>query len=85
MAYKDWKEKIDKFEVIDVRGRNLDFLIQIKEKASTLKNGEGLHIIQSFDPLPLYTVMTLMGYEHQTEKTSDREYHVWFCRVKKGD
>ena len=35
MAYKDWKEKIDKFEVIDVRGRKLDFLIQIKEKATT--------------------------------------------------
>ena len=50
-----------------------------------MKNGEGLHIIQTFEPVPLYPVLALMGFEHHTEKVSGSEYHVWFYRVRKGE
>lgn len=48
----------------------------------TLARGEGLEIIQSFDPIPLYEVMEDLGYEHHTEKTGDAEYHAYFYRTE---
>ncbi len=47
--------------------------------------GEGLHIIQTFEPHPLYAVMEGLGYEHHTEQRSEAEFHVWFCRVEKKE
>ena len=46
--------------------------------------GEGLQIIQTFEPHPLYAVMEGLGYEHHTEQRSEAEFHVWFCRVEKN-
>ena len=85
MSYENWKDKIDTFEVMDVRGKKMDFFPALKEKAAALKNGEGLHIIQTFEPVPLYPVLALMGFEHHTEKTGGSECHVWFYRVRKGE
>lgn len=85
MSYESWQNKTDDFEVMDVRGRKLDFFPELKAKAAALKNGEGLHIIQTFDPIPLYPVLALMGFEHHTEKASGNEYHIWFYRARKGD
>lgn len=46
MSYENWKDKIGTFEVMDVRGKKMDFFPALKAKAAALKNGEGLHIIQ---------------------------------------
>lgn len=85
MSYENWKDKIGTFEVMDVRGKKMDFFPALKAKAAALKNGEGLHIIQTFEPVPLYPVLALMGFEYHTEKVSGSEYHIWFYRVKKGE
>ena len=85
MSYENWKDRISTFEVMDVRGKKLDFFPALKAKAAALKNGEGLHIIQTFEPVPLYPVLALMGFEHHTEKVSGSEYHICFYRVKKGE
>ena len=85
MSYENWKDKIGTFEVMDVRGKKMEFFPALKAKAAALKNGEGLHIIQTFEPVPLYPVLALMGFEHHTEKVSGSEYHIWFYRVKKGE
>ena len=87
MSYENWKDKIGTFEVMDVRGKKLEFFPALKAKAAALKNGEGLHIIQTFEPHPLYAVMEGLGYERHTEQRGEAEFHVWFCRVekKKGD
>ena len=85
MSYENWKDRIGTFEVMDVRGKKLDFFPALKAKAAALKNGEGLHIIQTFEPVPLYPVLALMGFEHHTEKVSGSEYHIWFYRVRKGE
>lgn len=53
MSYENWKDKIGTFEVMDVRGKKMDFFPALKAKAAALKNGEGLHIIQTFEPVPL--------------------------------
>lgn len=39
-------------------------------------------MIQTFDPLPLYEVMDILGYERNTEKIEDNEYHAYFYRVE---
>lgn len=47
-----------------------------------LNEGEGLEIIQSFNPIPLYEVMEDLGYEYHTEEVKDNEYHAYFYRVE---
>lgn len=47
MSYENWKDKIGTFEVMDVQGKKMDFFLALKAKAAALKNGEGLHIIQT--------------------------------------
>ena len=56
MSYENWKDKIGTFEVMDVRGKKMEFFPALKAKAAALKNGEGLHIIQTFEPVPLRCV-----------------------------
>lgn len=38
--------------------------------------------MQSFEPIPLYDVMDILGYEHHTEKAGDTEYHAFFYRTE---
>ena len=42
MSYENWKDKIGTFEVMDVRGKKMDFFPALKAKTAALKNGEGL-------------------------------------------
>ena len=53
MSYDNWKDKVGTFEVMDVRGKKMDFFPALKAKAAALKDGEGLHIIQTFEPVPV--------------------------------
>ena len=76
-----WKDKIETFEVMDVRGRALKFFSELRRKAAAKKNGEGLHVVQTFDPVPLYPIMSAMGFERYTEKASKNEYHAYFYRT----
>ena len=80
-----WKDKIETFEVMDVRGRALSFFSELRQKAAAKRSGEGLHVVQTFDPVPLYPIMSAMGFERYTEKASKNEYHAYFYRVKKGE
>ena len=87
MSYTDWKDKVAGFKKIDVRGVQGNFFQGIKNQAVELKNGEGLEIVQSFEPIPLYEVMEGLGYEYYTEQTDSTEFHAYFYRtaVKQDD
>ncbi len=78
----EWKEKIGSFKKIDVRGIQGNFFQGLKKQAMNTPAGEGLEIIQSFDPIPLYEVMEGLGFEHFTERISDAEYHTYFYRTE---
>ena len=54
MAYTDWKDRVEGFKEIDVRGVAGNFFQGLKKQAAELKQGEGITIIQSFEPIPLY-------------------------------
>lgn len=87
MSYSEWKDKINSFKKIDVRGVQGNFFPGLKKQAMVLAEGEGMEIVQSFDPIPLYEVMEGLGFEHHTEQKGDAEFHAYFYRieVKKAD
>ena len=73
---KAWLQKRDNFVEMDVRGLRGNFLPAILKKAGNLKAGEGIKVVQSFEPIPLYSTMEEMGFEHVTEKCWRRLEHV---------
>ena len=81
MSYADWKEKTAEFKKIDVRGVQGNFFPGLKKQAEELPAGQGLEIIQSFEPIPLYDVMEGLGFERHTEQTGDAEFHAYFFRA----
>ena len=82
MSYKEWQNKTEDFKKIDVRGIQGNFFQGIKKHAVNTKVGNGLEIVQSFDPIPLYEVMEGLGFEHYTEQVSENEFHAYFYRTE---
>lgn len=82
MSYENWKEKTSEFKTIDVRNLQGNFFPGLQKQAKTAKVGEGLEIIQTFDPHPLYAVLESLGFEHHTEQTAENEFHVYFYRTE---
>lgn len=68
------------YKTIDVRNIQGNFFPGLKKQAMSLEVGQGLEVIQSFDPIPLYEVMDGLGFEHHTQQVSDHEYHAYFKR-----
>jgi alkylhydroperoxidase/carboxymuconolactone decarboxylase family protein YurZ len=82
---KEWESKKDSFKVVDVRKLTGNFLPGFLNKAGQLEVGEGTCVVQSFEPIPLYSAMADLGFEHLTEKASDGEYRVYFHRIEKKE
>ena len=59
MSYTEWKDKTNEFKTIDVRGIQGNFFAGLKRQAMKIPAGEGLEVIQSFEPIPLYEVISL--------------------------
>ena len=77
---KDWLDKKESFEVIDARVLKGNFLPGILKKAQGIEPGNGLCVVQSFEPIPLYSALEDLGYEYNTEQVNETEYKVWFYR-----
>ncbi|WP_261789647.1 DUF1858 domain-containing protein [Treponema pectinovorum] len=77
-----WEDKISTFKKMDVRGAQGNFFPALREQACKMKVGEGIEIIQKFEPLPLYEVMDGLGFERLTKKVGENEWHVYFYRTK---
>ena len=82
MSYADWKDKRGSFKSIDVRGIQGNFFPGLREQAKKLPQGQGLEVVQSFEPIPLYEVMEQLGYERHVERAGDHEVHAWFYRAE---
>lgn len=81
----DWKDKLGEFETMDVRHIQGNFFPAIQKKAAALEVGQGLEIVQTFEPHPLYAALEALGFAHCTEKTADGAYHAYFYRQEKRD
>ncbi len=82
---KDWEHRKDRFEVVDVRKLIGNFLPGLLNKAGQVEVGDGMCVVQSFEPIPLYSAMASLGFEHLTDKVSDNEYRVYFYRKGKKE
>ncbi|MBR3813856.1 MAG: DUF2249 domain-containing protein [Spirochaetaceae bacterium] len=80
MNEPEWFSKISSFKKMDVRNAQGNFFPALREQASKMQIGEGLEIIQKFEPLPLYEVMDGLGFERLTKQISENEWHVYFYR-----
>ncbi len=78
MTFKNWNTGT--FKKVDVRGVQGNFFQGLKKQAMQIPAGEGIEIIQSFEPIPLYEVMEGLGFEHHTVQTGDAEFHAYFLR-----
>ena len=70
------------FKKIDVRGIQGNFFQGLKKQAMKTPVGEGLEIVQSFDPIPLYDVMEGLGFERHTVQVNENEFHAYFYRTE---
>ena len=77
---KEWLNQKKTFEVKDVRKLKGNFLPAILKRAQNLEVGSGLCVVQSFEPIPLYSALEELGYEYHTDKISETEYKVYFYR-----
>jgi len=82
---KKWENKKNSFEVIDVRKMTGNFLPMVLRRAEKVPIGEGICVIQSFEPLPLYSTLDDLGFEYVTDKISDSEYRTYFYRTIKKE
>lgn len=73
------------YEVIDYRNVTTTFLPGLLKKARAVKVGKGLCIIQTFDPKPLYSAMTDLGFTYEVDKISKSEYRAYFLKIKDED
>ncbi|HHX36669.1 MAG TPA: DUF2249 domain-containing protein [Clostridiaceae bacterium] len=83
MSYENWQDKVAEFPKIDVRHIQGNFFPGLQKRAASLDVGEGLEIIQTFEPHPLYAAFAELGFEYHTEQVSDAEFHVYFYRTEK--
>lgn len=77
-------EKHEDMIVLDVRPdveSGVDPFVKIMNTVDNLKDSEGLHLINSFEPVPLYTVMKMKGFDHSMEY-KDGSYHIYFSRAE---
>lgn len=85
IKYEEWKDKKKDFFKVDVRHVQGNFFPGLQRRAMTLKAGEGIEVIQTFEPYPLYKEMDMLGYIHHTEKLAENEFHVWFYRTEEKE
>lgn len=85
IKYEEWKDKKKDFFKVDVRHVQGNFFPGLQRRAMTLKAGEGIEVIQIFEPYPLYKEMDMLGYIHHTEKLAENEFHVWFYRTEEKE
>ena len=78
----NWENKKTSFAEIDVRNLTTNFLPMILHKAQQVNLNNGICVIQSFEPQPLYSALKDLGFEHLTEKISEHEYRVYFYRTE---
>lgn len=76
------KNKTTTFKKIDVRGIRENFFQGLKKQAINTEIGNGLEIIQSFDPISFYEVMENLDFEHYTEQIGETEFHDYFYRTE---
>ncbi|WP_435349320.1 DUF2249 domain-containing protein [Haloarchaeobius sp. HRN-SO-5] len=62
--------------VLDVREVEGEPFGHIVDALSALGDGERLVLVNSFEPVPLYSVLDRRGFDHETTRVDEDEWHV---------
>lgn len=74
------KDKIIDFDVRAILASGADPLKQIIEKTKMVKKGEVLKIINTFEPLPLITLLGKKGFEVYSDVQNENYSETWFYK-----
>ncbi|NOR88594.1 MAG: DUF1858 domain-containing protein, partial [Bacteroidales bacterium] len=75
-----WRERKESFEILEVRKMKTDPFDMILKKAYDTKENDGFVLKQTFEPVPMISMLAEMGFEHLTEKKHIFEYWVYFYK-----
>src|SRR5690554_436452 len=78
------ENKIVKLDVRPILNSGKDPLKDIMQKVKQLRDDEVLLIINSFEPIPLYSVLGKKGFSHFTKK-EEQTFFVYFYKNKEED
>jgi hypothetical protein len=81
----EWDDRKTSFEQMDVRRLTGNFLPAILKKARDIPVGSGICIVQTFEPIPLYSTLESFGFEHVTERVAETEFRAYFYRREKKE
>lgn len=71
----------DAESVLDVREGDAPPFPAISDALDELDPDERLRLVNDFEPVPLYDVLADRGFERETERVDDDEWHVTIERV----
>lgn len=81
-----WVEASPPVEELDVRpiidGGGEPFTA-IMDAAARVGAGQVLHLVNRFEPVPLYHALAKRGFENWTRRRDDGDWEVWFLRLTK--
>lgn len=66
---------------LDVREISREPFGPIMDELEALQPGERLLLISRFDPKPLYGVLDGRGFETETTRVDDEEWHIVVCHA----
>ena len=73
-----WQERKESFEILDVRKMTSDPFDIIIKKAYEIEEDSGFVLVQSFEPLPMISMLSEMGYENVSEQKNSDEFWMYF-------
>jgi len=80
-----WFTRAEGRTVLDVRddiGRGVDPFTKIMGAISELQSDAVLTVRSSFEPVPLYGVLSAMGFKHYTQRMAEDDWLVAFGRAE---
>ena len=78
---KNWLDKRESFEIVDVRGWKEDPFSALIKRANETPVGDGFRLIQIFTPTPLINMIEPLGFETFVEEKGTFEHHIYFYRT----
>ena len=71
-------EQVEDLDVREDLRKGKEPFSRIMQARAALRNGSVLRLRATFEPIPLYAVMSRQGFEHWTEHLGDDDWRVWF-------
>jgi uncharacterized protein (DUF2249 family) len=75
-------DRVDAARTLDAREIDGEPFGAIVDALEDLPEGETLVLVNSFEPEPLYGVLTDRGFDHETEQVDDEEVRVFITNAE---